>query len=308
MDVHKIIIADIDQRPSDCPDRHVVKEKMDTDDRSTEITRDSDDGSGDDDFQVKSSLVVISEDATNTTHRPDKQHVRETYFHTRRFRDSIDVQTHHKANDDERHEENPHLEDYLIPDHSVHVERAKSNCCIPITETAHEEEKCCEKGILHEEATIPDSQESAKPKPTRKVQFGTVLVRDYDMILGEHPCCSYGPPITIDWDYLEYKPIEVDEYEFHHGERRGLREMMLNYYARKEILSNAGFTEIDIKQVTKKVNREKLNRSITKQIVHHYPLFKAEAAVESACRKFKRLIKDDHWKNEKSLYVKTWYS
>jgi hypothetical protein len=40
------------------------------------------------------------------------------------------------------------------------------------------------------------------------------------------------------------------------------------------------------------------------QVVAYPPLLKVEDAVESARRKFKRLLKDDHWKSQKSLYVK----
>ena len=124
------------------------------------------------------------------------------------------------------------------------------------------------------------------------------------MVLGDHPCCGYGPPVTIDWDYLEYEPLDVNEYEFHHPPRRNLREMCFNYYRRKELLSNGGFTEVDFMLTKKELNRAKLNRSITRQVVAYYPLLKLETAMESACRKFKRLIKEDHWKQQKFLFVK----
>mmetsp|Transcript_25765 Transcript_25765/g.47379 ORF Transcript_25765/g.47379 Transcript_25765/m.47379 type:complete len:83 (+) Transcript_25765:3-251(+) len=78
--------------------------------------------------------------------------------------------------------------------------------------------------------------------------------------------------------------------------------MGLNYYRRKELLSNGGFTEVDFMLTKKELNRAKLNRSITRQVVSHSPLLKVETAVESVCRKFKRLIKEDHWKEQKSLY------
>ncbi|KAL7538551.1 hypothetical protein ACHAXR_008636 [Thalassiosira sp. AJA248-18] len=215
------------------------------------------------------------------------------------MRDSIAVLKYHGANDDEVHEENPHLEDFLIPHHSVHIDRPEE--AKDAEKEATTKKECCTHGILHDEAVAPEPQDDEKPK--RKVHFGTVLVRDYNMILGEHPCCSIGPPITIDWDYLEYEPLDVDEYEFHHPPRRSMREMCLNYYQRKNLLSHAGFTEVDFKQTKKEVNRAKLNRSLTRQVVSYYPLLKVEDAVESACRKFKRLIKNDHWKSQKNLFA-----
>jgi len=122
------------------------------------------------------------------------------------------------------------------------------------------------------------------------------LVRDYDLILGDHPCCSYGPPVTISWDYLEYEPVDVNLYEFHHPPRRNLREMGLNYYHRMKILTVAGHTEKELKQSMKELKRAQWNRSITKGIVVRYPLFKAEDVVESAGRKFTRLIKTGSFK------------
>jgi len=130
-----------------------------------------------------------------------------------------------------------------------------------------------------------------------------VTLRDYDIILGDHPCCSYGPPITISWDYLQYESIDMDEYEFHHAPRRTLREMRLNCYQRKYLLLMAGFTEEDMEMAKKKASIAKLQRSITRNVVSYTSLLKMETAVESACRKFKRLIKDDHWKQQKNLYV-----
>mmetsp|Transcript_25763 Transcript_25763/g.47373 ORF Transcript_25763/g.47373 Transcript_25763/m.47373 type:complete len:269 (+) Transcript_25763:137-943(+) len=162
---------------------------------------------------------------------------------------------------------------------------------------------CSQRSILRAESRISEPQEKPSHQRKRRIRFGTVLFRDYDIILGDHPCCSYGPPLTIDWDYHQCEPIDVDAYEFENAlSRRTRREMRFNYYQRKRLLSDAGFTEVDFELTKKELNRAKLNRSITRQVVSHSPLLKVETAVESVCRKFKRLIKEDHWKEQKSLY------
>jgi len=310
-DVLTVRNASINGRSSQCPAKKPVPN--DLEDSSGTISTHVSDVDVNDEIKVtRPPIVICEDDAGHPNH-----HAKEIHFHTSCIRDSIQVQKHHTVNDDELHEENPHLEDYLIPRHSVHIERPdvtddatgeestteKDSCT---QETADKEAAtkkiCCTEGILHTEVTVPESLEQEKPK--RKVRFGTVLVRDYDMVLGDHPCCGYGPPVTIDWDYLEYEPLDVNEYEFHHPPRRNMREMGLNYYRRKELLSNGGFTEVDFMLTKKELNRAKLNRSITRQVVSYPPLLKVETAVESACRKFKRLIKEDHWKQQKSLFVK----
>mmetsp|Transcript_32482 Transcript_32482/g.68311 ORF Transcript_32482/g.68311 Transcript_32482/m.68311 type:complete len:289 (-) Transcript_32482:195-1061(-) len=275
--------TNVDEGPSRCPIKDPASKDLD-DSCGTAKTIDRSDV--EDEMPITRPPIVICEDDAH------HNYAKETYFHTSLIKDSVQVQKYHKVNDDERHEENPHLEDFLIPHHSVHIERPEeAEATGEISTTKNE---CCTQEILHTKASAPEETQEK-----RKVHFGTVEVRDYDMILGDHPCCRYGPPLTLDWDYLEYEPLDVNEYEFRHPPRRNVREMGINYYFRERLLSNAGFTKLDFKLSKKEVNRVKLNRKLTQQIVAHYPLLKVEAAVESVCRKCKRLVKEDHWKADK---------
>ena len=158
--------------------------------------------------------------------------------------------------------------------------------------------------VLQDDACETAEPQEQAPNPSkRKVRWGSVLVRDYPMILGDNPCCSCGPPVTLDWEYEEHAPLGVDAYECHHPFRRTLRELGRGYYQRKHLLSLAGFTEEDFKRAEREASRAKLRRSIARSMAVVYPLFKAADAVESAGRKIKRLLKDDHWKAQKSLYT-----
>ena len=133
---------------------------------------------------------------------------------------------------------------------------------------------CCNqrRSILRSESKISDNDNAAQQDDVTtsqvrrgsKVQFGTVEIRDYKRILGDHPCVSIGPPLSIDWDYKENEPRDVDEYEFDRVlSRKSQQEMYLNYYARKHILGQ-DYTEGDFKQVKKEIN-------LTKK--HTLPLF-----------------------------------
>eukprot|EP00580_Thalassiosira_gravida_P019651 CAMPEP_0201665306 /NCGR_PEP_ID=MMETSP0494-20130426/6490_1 /ASSEMBLY_ACC=CAM_ASM_000839 /TAXON_ID=420259 /ORGANISM="Thalassiosira gravida, Strain GMp14c1" /LENGTH=305 /DNA_ID=CAMNT_0048144233 /DNA_START=44 /DNA_END=961 /DNA_ORIENTATION=+ len=288
------------------PPHYPVKDSSNLDDSCGTLDSEIDSLDG---VQASSPSVRMCDVDGDVTHPLTEQ--QEPYFYNILIKDSIEVQKDLPVNDDELHEENPHLEDYLIPHHRVHIESpeelnvaeevlsAKNECCTeeasqeatsPEEEVSTKDECCSPESEAASEITASQPQEQAK-KPKRKVSFGTVLVRDYDLILGDHPCCSYGPPVTISWDYLEYEPVDLNLYEFHHPPRRNLREMCLNYYHRMKILTLAGYTEAELKLSKKDLKRAQRNRSITKSIVVHYPLFKAEDAVESAGRKFTRLLK-----------------
>eukprot|EP01083_Nonionella_stella_P259490 885931_1 len=147
---------------------------------------------------------------------------------------------------------------------------------------------CRQRGILRLESKISEPQEKPPHRRKRKVHFGTVSVRDYDVILGDHPCCSYGPPLSLDWNFNQQEPIDVNAYEFENipFRRKSLRGLTLNYYQRKHLLSD--YSESDFKAAKKEIKRIKSNRYITMKLACFHPV---EAAIESARRKLKKLPK-----------------
>lgn len=121
----------------------------------------------------------------------------------------------------------------------------------------------------------------------RKVRFHEIRFREYDQTIGDNPCVSYGPPISLDWNYEETESIDVEEYEANRGRRRGMREMIMNYYVRTNLLTfKYGATEAELKAATKAANREKRSRALTKALLPYQTL---EDLAQSAVRKTKRL-------------------
>lgn len=60
-----------------------------------------------------------------------------------------------------------------------------------------------------------NSTEVVEPHIATKVQFSTIEIRSYNVTIGDHPCCTVGCPITLDWDYNIYhtNDLSIDEYE-----------------------------------------------------------------------------------------------
>lgn len=136
-----------------------------------------------------------------------------------------------------------------------------------------------------EPSTPTLSSENSKMK--RNVSFTSLDVREYDMTLGDHPNVSYGPPVTLSWEYSQYDSICLDEYEAIRGRRRKKQNMRLSYIHRKDMLKQAGFTSDDIKEATKTAKRVQAKRNATKTFL---PYYHVEKGIESAGRKMKRVL------------------
>ena len=228
-------------------------------------------------------------------------------FHYHSYiKDSIAVQRQRSyVNDSEEHETNPHLQDFLVPHHIGDVksedQEDEAHASTTISRKPTLSRPCV--SILHN-VDCPSRHSCEITESNRHISFHRVVVREYDMILGDHPNCSYGPPVSLGWHYLEYEPVDVNEYEYHHSRRRPLRQLCLNFYRRKEILSK-DYSEEEVKEAVKEKDRIMLQRAITRKSL---PCMKVEELLERAHRKVKKRLKKrkstskgSSWRSEDEL-------
>ncbi len=52
-----------------------------------------------------------------------------------------------------------------------------------------------------------------------KISWGTVEIRSYPILAGDHPDTLQGPPLTIAWDAVAEKETNIDEYEANRSQR-----------------------------------------------------------------------------------------
>ena len=78
------------------------------------------------------------------------------------------------------------------------------------------------------------------------VRFGSIQIREYERIVGDHPDVKVGPPLGIGWNYVEHEPVDVNSYE---SSRRPTTRIVrrLTSVTRKNILMNVfGIPEEEI--------------------------------------------------------------
>ena len=94
---------------------------------------------------------------------------------------------------------------------------------------------------------IDESKTSTSVQNKKSVRFSSVTIREYPMILGDHPDVSSGPPIAIDWYHEQEEVVSID----HHIDmtplpRRQASQMVIPLFIRTAICINAGCTDCEM--------------------------------------------------------------
>ena len=111
-------------------------------------------------------------------------------------------------------------------------------------------------------ASLPSQPQT----PPRSVSFGQVCIREHSLTIGDHPNCSNGPPVCLDWDFEEHNRVDLDLYEASRGKRRSLSQMMMNSYHRRNMLMcHYGHTEEDINEASWQVKCTQRQRYLTRR-------------------------------------------
>lgn len=139
----------------------------------------------------------------------------------------------------------------------------------------------------------PNANPTIDPIPENKlmkrnVSFTNLCVRQYGLTLGDNPAVSFGPPLSLTWEYEEERQIGLEDYEAQRGKRRTSRQFNLNYVDRRRILEkDGGFTEEELRAAVREIEIIQKNRR--KTVTNLYKS-KYEEALESAQRKMKRIL------------------
>lgn len=98
----------------------------------------------------------------------------------------------------------------------------------------------------------------------RSIKFKALTMREYEIVLGNHPNCSDGPALSIGWSYNTRGPIDINRYEKSmEGMRRTRAQMLIPRKHREYLLQDFGFSSTDINESIKEIQRIQKERKET---------------------------------------------
>eukprot|EP00977_Amphora_coffeiformis_P015261 scaffold4484_cov170-Amphora_coffeaeformis.AAC.1 len=142
------------------------------------------------------------------------------------------------------------------------------------------------------ESISSDSSASSSGVASRKsVTFQNIEIKQYNMVLGDHPSVSTGPAITIEWDPISRHVLSIDEYEsaFEDGGKRRGQELRMPESMRKDLLA-AFHSEEEMKLARLEVRRVQSQRNMSRAMEEFETL---TSVLQSAGRKYKK------WQNKR---------
>lgn len=100
----------------------------------------------------------------------------------------------------------------------------------------------------------PSLDKISKGVLQKSVSFTSVEIREYNVTVGDHPCCATGFPLTLDWEYREVDNIEVDKYEEDRSPRRHKDELKISPEARSQLLLEDS-SAVDLRKAQRQLHR-----------------------------------------------------
>ncbi|KAG7361554.1 hypothetical protein IV203_036655 [Nitzschia inconspicua] len=134
----------------------------------------------------------------------------------------------------------------------------------------------------------PMKPSSSNNSLKRNVSFGSAKIREFNVAISDNPCCSYGPPIGLSWEYQEREEVPLETYEAsREGNRRQGHSLLLSFYERHFMLiKQGGYSKTEIKETMKEVERVKRERMVTDLFLPASPLDETMEHVMDTVKKY----------------------
>lgn len=132
------------------------------------------------------------------------------------------------------------------------------------------------------------SESSVSPSSLKKLSFGQVSVHQHNVIIGDNPSCSKGPPVALDWKLVRSDSYNLDEYEnMTKATRR--KATRLGRQERETMLQENGFSKQDLILFTEQADQENIIRTVEKLQLH--PIEEYQIMAAASVRRLRRTNK-----------------
>lgn len=102
----------------------------------------------------------------------------------------------------------------------------------------------------------------------KHVSFSTIAIREYSTMLGDHPCCSIGCPLTLGWEFQQIPAVSVDAYEASRPARKGC--LRTSSEERHNRLVESSASEADMRKVQRQLHRSRSQRELRRSCVRFF--------------------------------------
>lgn len=114
----------------------------------------------------------------------------------------------------------------------------------------------------------------AKVPSSKEVGWSDVVFHSHEIILGDNPAVSCGPPVAVGSTEVSTDTLSIEEYENHRGPRRIKESLLIPPSLREDLLREEGYCRSEIRDVEADVNKIKKFRkknareNILKRVQH----------------------------------------
>ena len=135
---------------------------------------------------------------------------------------------------------------FQVLNHETFVEMNDHDPCDEEDDGAPTASSCCSESV----------SSSTTSSSKKRVSFAALHIRNHSVILGDHPCCTVGLPITLDWTVESEISVDLEAYEATRERRRSRPEMILSVDDRHALLSE-DMASGDLRRVQRKLHKER---------------------------------------------------
>eukprot|EP00529_Nitzschia_sp_RCC80_P035665 CAMPEP_0113482596 /NCGR_PEP_ID=MMETSP0014_2-20120614/23001_1 /TAXON_ID=2857 /ORGANISM="Nitzschia sp." /LENGTH=176 /DNA_ID=CAMNT_0000376119 /DNA_START=127 /DNA_END=657 /DNA_ORIENTATION=- /assembly_acc=CAM_ASM_000159 len=105
------------------------------------------------------------------------------------------------------------------------------------------------------------SSNNNNQKQKKHVDFESLTIREYPVILGDNPNVSSGAPLSLGWEYTEQPRRNIDMYEYTRKERRSRKHLAIPVEVRGQILLKMGYSIEELAMATMESDEIKRQRA-----------------------------------------------